>query len=117
MTRSIISISLLAAVVFLGTAASSVDRGATDTLTIGAYSVVRDAFHEAILPAFARHWQRTTGRKVHFEESYSGSGPRPGRSPRASMPMWQFSPSRGTSTNWSPPASSARTGKPGRTGA
>ena len=25
-----------------------------DTLTIGAYSVVREAFHEGVLPAFAR---------------------------------------------------------------
>jgi len=74
MIRSTLSIGLLAAVVIWGTSASSVDRGTTDTLTIGAYSVVRDAIHEAILPAFARHWERTTGRKVNFEESYSGSG-------------------------------------------
>ena len=45
-----------------------------DTLTIGAYSVVREAFHEAILPAFAAAWKRETGRAVQFEESYSGSG-------------------------------------------
>jgi sulfate transport system substrate-binding protein len=35
---------------------------------------VRDAFHEAILPGFARHWRAKTGRGVRFEESYSGSG-------------------------------------------
>jgi sulfate/thiosulfate-binding protein len=45
-----------------------------DTLTIGAYSVVRDAFHRAVLPAFAAHWKRATGRTVRFEESYNGSG-------------------------------------------
>ncbi|MGO9462994.1 MAG: sulfate ABC transporter substrate-binding protein [Isosphaeraceae bacterium] len=74
MIRSTIWIGMLTALVLWGTAASSVDHDATDTLTIGAYSVVRDAFHEAILPAFARHWEWTTGRKVRFEESYSGSG-------------------------------------------
>ena len=46
----------------------------TDTLTIGAYSVVREAFHDAVLPAFARHWNASTGRAVRFEESYAGSG-------------------------------------------
>lgn len=46
----------------------------SDTLTIGAYSVVREAFREGILPAFAAHWKRTTGRTVRFEESYNGSG-------------------------------------------
>ncbi len=49
-------------------------RDTADTLTIGAYSVVRDVFHEEILPRFARNWQQRTGRKLQFEESYSGSG-------------------------------------------
>ena len=49
-------------------------EAATDTLTIGAYSVVREAFHDAILPAFAARWKARTGRAVRFEESYSGSG-------------------------------------------
>ncbi len=48
--------------------------GADDTLTIGAYSVVREAFREGVLPAFAAHWKKTTGRTVRFEESYNGSG-------------------------------------------
>ncbi|MGE3820600.1 MAG: substrate-binding domain-containing protein, partial [Isosphaeraceae bacterium] len=48
--------------------------GTVDTLTIGAYSVIREAFHDGVLPAFARHWERTTGRAVRFEESYSASG-------------------------------------------
>jgi len=43
-------------------------------LTIGAYSVVREAFREGVLPAFAAHWKRATGRTVRFEESYNGSG-------------------------------------------
>jgi len=54
-----------------GTASTS---GTTDTLTIGAYSVVREAFHQGILPAFAAHWKERTGRDLRFEESYAGSG-------------------------------------------
>jgi sulfate/thiosulfate transport system substrate-binding protein len=45
-----------------------------DVLTIGAYSVVREAFHEGLLPAFAKKWRSQTGRSVRFEESYNGSG-------------------------------------------
>jgi sulfate transport system substrate-binding protein len=45
-----------------------------DRLTIGAYSVVREAFHDGVLPAFAAEWQRRTGRRVEFEESYNASG-------------------------------------------
>jgi len=48
--------------------------GAADTLTIGAYSVVREAFHDGVLPAFAARWKAATGREVRFEESYNGSG-------------------------------------------
>jgi sulfate/thiosulfate-binding protein len=48
--------------------------GRTETLTIGAYSVVREAFHEGVLPAFAKYWKTKTGRDVRFEESYSASG-------------------------------------------
>jgi sulfate/thiosulfate-binding protein len=45
-----------------------------DRLTIGAYSVLREAFHEGVLPAFAAAWKRQTGRTVVFEESYNASG-------------------------------------------
>lgn len=50
-----------------------VDRGG-DTLTIGAYSVLREALHEGVLPKFAAHWKQKTGRRVRFEESYNASG-------------------------------------------
>jgi sulfate/thiosulfate transport system substrate-binding protein len=52
--------------------AGSANRG--DVLTLGAYSVVREAFHEGLLPAFAADWKKKTGRDVRFEESYNGSG-------------------------------------------
>jgi sulfate transport system substrate-binding protein len=45
-----------------------------DTLTVGAYSVVREALHDGLLPAFAAHWKKTTGRDVRFVESYNASG-------------------------------------------
>jgi sulfate transport system substrate-binding protein len=46
----------------------------TDVLRLGAYSVVKEAFHEGLLPPFAAEWMRKTGRKVRFEESYNASG-------------------------------------------
>ena len=49
-------------------------KGRADVLTLGAYSVVREAFHDGLLPAFAEKWRRRTGREVRFEESYNGSG-------------------------------------------
>jgi sulfate/thiosulfate transport system substrate-binding protein len=46
----------------------------TDVLELGAYSVVKEAFHEGLLPAFEAEWRRKTGRTVRFEESYNASG-------------------------------------------
>src|SRR5271168_3234992 len=64
----------LALIPVLGCMPSRGEATATDRLTIGAYSVVREAFHAGVLPAFAVEWQRRTGRTVVFEESYNGSG-------------------------------------------
>jgi sulfate/thiosulfate-binding protein len=75
MIRSTVWITSLAGALAMWVAsASDASRETTDTLTIGAYSVVRDVLHEAILPRFARQWEQRTGRKLRFEESYSGSG-------------------------------------------
>jgi sulfate transport system substrate-binding protein len=49
-------------------------RPDTVTLKIGAYSVVREVFHDGLIPAFADHWKKKTGRTVQFEESYNASG-------------------------------------------
>ncbi|MFD0961215.1 sulfate ABC transporter substrate-binding protein [Paenibacillus chungangensis] len=43
------------------------------TLVIGAYSVVKDAFHE-LLPQFADDWYERTGQRVSFQQSYEASG-------------------------------------------
>ncbi|MFO0890640.1 MAG: sulfate ABC transporter substrate-binding protein [Isosphaeraceae bacterium] len=47
---------------------------AGDTLKLGAYSVVREVFHDGLLPAFAARWKSKTGRELTFEESYNASG-------------------------------------------
>jgi sulfate transport system substrate-binding protein len=44
------------------------------TLVLGAYTTPREAYGQAILPAFREHWRRKTGEDVRFEESYLGSG-------------------------------------------
>jgi sulfate/thiosulfate transport system substrate-binding protein len=45
-----------------------------DRLTLGAFSVTREVFHDGLIPAFQKRWQSTTGRKLIFEESYLASG-------------------------------------------
>lgn len=45
-----------------------------DVLTIGAYSVVREAVHDGLIPAFSAAWKAGTGRAARFEESYNASG-------------------------------------------
>ena len=67
---------LVAALVLtgLGPTCDARREAGADTLTIGAYSVMREALHEGILPAFRAEWRRRTGREVRFEESYNGSG-------------------------------------------
>lgn len=49
-------------------------KGSSDVVRIGAYSVVKEALHDGLIPAFARSWKAKTGRDVQFEESYNGSG-------------------------------------------
>ena len=46
----------------------------TRTLTLAAYTTPREAYGQAILPAFAKHWKEKTNEDVKFEESYQGSG-------------------------------------------
>jgi sulfate transport system substrate-binding protein len=46
----------------------------TRTLTLAAYTTPREAYGEAILPAFAAHWKERTGETITFDASYQGSG-------------------------------------------
>jgi sulfate/thiosulfate-binding protein len=45
-----------------------------DTLIIGAYSAPREAFEEAVIPAFRAAWRQRTGRDLVVRASYLGSG-------------------------------------------
>jgi sulfate/thiosulfate-binding protein len=64
--------ALLVALTVSGCGNSS--RPDSDTLKIGAYSVVREVFHDGLIPAFAARWKSNTGREVQFEQSYTASG-------------------------------------------
>ena len=44
------------------------------TLTLGAYTVPREAYRDEIIPAFKRMWKEKTGQDVEFRESYMASG-------------------------------------------
>ncbi|MCX7571149.1 sulfate ABC transporter substrate-binding protein [Tumebacillus sp. DT12] len=43
------------------------------TLTLGAYTVPKEAFAK-IIPEFQKEWEKKTGQKVNFQESYEASG-------------------------------------------
>ena len=44
------------------------------TLTLGAYTVPKDAYQKEIIPAFRKYWKQKTGQIVRLEESYEASG-------------------------------------------
>ncbi len=44
------------------------------TLILGGYTTPREVYGKAIIPAFEKEWQRKTGQRVEFRESYQGSG-------------------------------------------
>jgi sulfate/thiosulfate transport system substrate-binding protein len=44
------------------------------TLTLGAYTVPKDAYQKEIIPAFQKYWKGKTGLTVVFQESYEASG-------------------------------------------
>ena len=64
----------LAAAALLVSGCGGASRPDADSLKIGAYSVVREVFHDGLLPAFAARWKGQTGRDLDFEESYNASG-------------------------------------------
>ncbi|MFO0958324.1 MAG: sulfate ABC transporter substrate-binding protein [Isosphaeraceae bacterium] len=74
MDRWLVGMALAVGLAFPAGCARSEAASDSDRLTIGAYSVVREALHEGLLPAFADEWRGRTGRSVRFEESYNASG-------------------------------------------
>jgi sulfate transport system substrate-binding protein len=49
-------------------------ESSADSVKLGAYSVVREVFHDGLIPAFKAKWKAQRGRDVDFEESYNASG-------------------------------------------
>ncbi len=44
------------------------------TLTLGAYTVPKEAYQKEIIPAFQKYWLEKTGQQIKFQESYIASG-------------------------------------------
>lgn len=44
------------------------------TLILGAYTVPKEAYQQAVIPAFQAYWKDKTGEEVRFQESYTASG-------------------------------------------
>lgn len=44
------------------------------TITLGVYTVPKEAYQKEIIPAFQKYWLEKTGQVVKFEESYIASG-------------------------------------------
>jgi sulfate/thiosulfate transport system substrate-binding protein len=44
------------------------------TLVLAAYTVPKEAYQKAIIPAFRAYWQYSTGQEVNFVDSYEASG-------------------------------------------
>jgi sulfate transport system substrate-binding protein len=49
-------------------------NGQVRQVRLGAYSTPREAYGQAVLPAFAKKWKEEHGEDVKFQESYQGSG-------------------------------------------
>jgi sulfate/thiosulfate-binding protein len=73
-TQARLLCAAFAAVVIATAGCGGQSETGSDTLKIGAFSVVREAFHDGLLPAFAAQRKAKTGRDVRFEESYQASG-------------------------------------------
>jgi len=49
-------------------------RASEATITLGAYTVPKEAYQKEIIPAFQQYWKDKTGQAVKFAESYEASG-------------------------------------------
>ena len=50
------------------------EKESSVTLTLGAYTVPKEAYQKEIIPAFQKMWEEKTGTTVKFQESYIASG-------------------------------------------
>jgi sulfate/thiosulfate-binding protein len=76
MKKTILALSVLVFILY-GCSSEKGERtadGNTITLTLGAYTVPKDAYQKEIIPAFKKMWKEKTGQEVNFQESYIASG-------------------------------------------
>lgn len=66
---------LLCVSVLLGYAGERVNAQQKDvTIIFAAYTVPKEVYQKAIIPAFKKYWKEKAGQNVKFEESYEASG-------------------------------------------
>src|SRR4051794_29862974 len=65
---------LLVASAFACARAEGPSEARENVLTISAFSVVREAYDRALLPAFSRWYEQRSGQPVRVEASYGASG-------------------------------------------
>jgi sulfate transport system substrate-binding protein len=76
MKKNILALSILAFIFYScssGNGERTAEKSAV-TLTLGAYTVPKDAYQKEIIPAFKKMWKEKTGQEVDFQESYIASG-------------------------------------------
>jgi sulfate/thiosulfate-binding protein len=67
-------VSFLFLVIMFQGCSKSQTQGNTVTLTLGAYTVPKEAYEKEIIPAFKKYWREKTGQEVEVYESYIASG-------------------------------------------
>ena len=72
--KRILIFCLFFAVLLQGCSSGKKGDGNQVTLTLGAYTVPKEAYQKEIIPAFKAYWKQKTGKDVRFEESYIASG-------------------------------------------
>ena len=70
----IAALAALACVLAAGGCRSGASQSGKVTLVLGGYTTPREAYSNAIIPAFQKYWAAKTGQTVEFQESYQGSG-------------------------------------------
>jgi len=73
--QAMIRFGLIVSVVW-GTCCTAISPAAAEevTLIFAAYTVPKEAYQKAIIPAFKKYWKEKTGQDVLFQESYEASG-------------------------------------------
>ena len=72
--RKCLIVCLCFSVLFLLNRCQKKENPSEIVLTLGAYTVPKEAYQKEIIPAFQKYWLDRTGQTVVFQESYIGSG-------------------------------------------